>query len=259
MLGIRICSLGAVAAALLAQPLLAQHGYTEGDIQNGGRIYGNTCISCHGPDGNRVAGTDLIHGKYRKPYTEEQLVQVIREGIPGTAMPAQPNISDFQAGAIVAYLQSLAKEEPLNALTGDPMRGQAIFEGKGNCLSCHRVLDKGSRVWPDLTDIGSSRRTVQLEKSIVDPDAEVLPQNRFVRVVTKSGSTVTGRILNEDTFTLQLMDTNQNLRSFEKSDLKEYTFLEKSQMPSYQGKLTPQEVADVASYLTTLKGVETQP
>jgi hypothetical protein len=43
------------------------------------------------------------------------------------------------------------------------------------------------------------------------------------------------------------------LRSFVKSDLREHGFAE-SPMPSYRGTLTPQELADVVSYLVSLKG-----
>jgi hypothetical protein len=99
------------------------------------------------------------------------------------------------------------------------------------------------------------RRTADLQRSLVDPDAEVLAQNRYFRVVTKAGVTVTGRLLNEDTFSVQLLDSTEHLRSFKKADLKEYSFLEKSTMPSYKDRLTAQELSDVVGYLTSLKGL----
>jgi hypothetical protein len=95
---------------------------------------------------------------------------------------------------------------------------------------------------------------VELERSILEPDAEVLPPNRFYRVVTREGVTTTGRLLNLDTFSIQLIDTKEQLRSFAKSNLREYGFAEKTTMPSYQNKLNPQELADVVSYLVSLKG-----
>jgi putative heme-binding domain-containing protein len=141
---------------------------------------------------------------------------------------------------------------------GDAAQGKIVFEGKGACLTCHRVKGNGARLGPELTDIGALRRAVELERSILDPDAEVLPQNRFFRVVTKDGATTTGRLLNQDAFTVQLIDASERLRSFSKSDLKEYAFVEKSPMPSYQGKLSPKELADLVSYLVSLKGVVKQ-
>lgn len=137
-------------------------------------------------------------------------------------------------------------------------QGQAIFEEKGGCLKCHRVRGAGSRLGPDLTDIGNARSPEELQKSLREPDAEVLPQNRYYRLVTRDGSVITGRLLNQDTFTLQLMDASERLLSFQKSTLREYGLIRNSAMPSYEGKLTPGEMADVVAYLSSLKGVKPQ-
>ena len=144
----------------------------------------------------------------------------------------------------------------LFAQTGDAARGKAVFEGKGQCATCHRVNGNGSRIGPDLTDIGNLRKPEQLEKSILDPDAEIDRQNRTYRVVTRTGETISGRLLNLDAFSIQLLDSKERLRSFTKSDLKEWAFVERSPMPSFKDKLSAQELADVVSYLLSLKGIE---
>jgi putative heme-binding domain-containing protein len=113
-------------------------------------------------------------------------------------------------------------------------------------------------VGPNLTEIGSVRRTVELQRSLLDPDAEILPSNRFIRIVTQEGVTIIGRILNQDTFTLQLIDSKERLQSFKKANLKEYGFIDRSLMPSYRDKLNNKELADVASYLASLKGIDGQ-
>ena len=141
---------------------------------------------------------------------------------------------------------------------GNPSAGADIVTGKGQCLTCHRVRGAGSRLGPDLTDAGTTGRPEQLHASLVDPNAEILPENRRYRVVTRDGTTITGRILNHDTFQVLMMDTKEQLRSFDKSELREYAFVKESAMPSYREKLTPQELADVVAYLTTLKGVTAQ-
>jgi putative heme-binding domain-containing protein len=168
-------------------------------------------------------------------------------------MPSN-NISEINAGNIVAYLRSIATEKRTTSVAGDAARGKAIFEGKGNCTSCHRVRGNGSRIGPDLTDVGGLRRAIELEKSIVDPGAVIQPNQRFVRVVTRDGVTITGRLLNHDRFTVQLLDAQEQLRSFQKANLREHAFVDSSPMPSYRDKLSPEELADVVSYMVSLKG-----
>jgi putative heme-binding domain-containing protein len=139
--------------------------------------------------------------------------------------------------------------------SGDAARGKAIFEGKGDCLSCHRVKVTGSRSGPELTMIGRQRSPAYLERALLDPDADVARANRGVRVTLKKDSTVvTGRLVNRDMFTVELVDGQGNLKLFPKSELRDVTIITKGLMPSYKGKLTPQEAEDVVSYLRSLKG-----
>lgn len=249
---VRICTLLLAAGALPAQR------YTPGDVQDGQRLFLTNCEACHGPEGDAVPGVDLGHGKFRRASSDEDLMKIIQKGIAGTAMPPG-NFTNFQASTIVAFLRDMAESAGRGSLpAGDAAQGKMVFEGKGACFTCHRVKSNGSRLGPDLTDIGALRRAVELERSVLDPDAEILPQNRFFRVVTKDGTTTTGRLLNQDAFTVELFDARERLLSFSKSDLKEYAFVDKSPMPSYQGKLSPKELADLVSYLVSLKGVDKQ-
>jgi putative heme-binding domain-containing protein len=117
------------------------------------------------------------------------------------------------------------------------------------------VQGKGSRLGPDLTDIGSTRTPVQLQTSLLDPNAEVLPENRFYRVVTRDGTSITGRLLNHDTFQVLMMDPKERLRTFQKSELREHGFVKGSMMPAQDQRLSPEEIADIVAYLTSLKGV----
>ena len=242
-----------IVSVLCAGTLVGAQHETAADIEDGGRVFQNTCANCHGPDGDLVAGIDLGRGQFRRPMSDQELVRTIRTGIPGTPMPAS-NMPEEQAGKVVAYLRSVAAASRSNSATGDTTRGHSLFDGKGTCLTCHRVNANGSRLGPDLSEIGQRRRSVDLQRSLVEPDAEVLGNNRSYRVVLKDGSAVTGRLLNLDTFSVQLLDSKEQLRSFVKSDLRDHGFVDKSPMPSYKDKLTPQELADIVSYLVSLKG-----
>jgi quinoprotein glucose dehydrogenase len=165
----------------------------------------------------------------------------------------------FAALFAVMALATAAVRSQGDALPpGNPSAGAGIVTGKGQCLTCHRVRTAGSRLGPDLTDAGTGRTPEQLRASLVDPNAEILPENRRYRVVTRDGTTIAGRILNHDTFQVLMMDAKEQLRSFDKSELREHGFVKESAMPSYREKLTPQELADVVAYLMTLKGVTPQ-
>lgn len=238
-------------ALLLPGVVLAQH---DADPEEGMRLFRANCALCHGYQGNSGGGgIDLLQAKFKRPASDADILRYIRNGIPETAMQ-KVNVTDQQAGDIIAFMRASAKSQFATGVTGDAARGQAIFEGKGACLTCHAVKGNGSRFGPDLSDIGAARPPGQLERSIVDPDAEILPQNRIVRVVPRNGQPVIGRQLNQDTFTIQIIDAKQELQTFERSTLREVTVVSKSPMPSSKGKLTATEVADLVAYLANLKG-----
>ena len=90
---------------------------------------------------------------------------------------------------------------------GDAARGRLLFEGRANCLSCHRVVRHGADAGPDLTDAGASAHgRPRFSRSLLDPTGSMRPINRPVRAVTRDGTVITGRRLNEDTYTVQLID-----------------------------------------------------
>jgi putative heme-binding domain-containing protein len=247
---------GVLMTIFLPAILPAQHE-TDADLLDGERAYRQTCANCHGPDGDVITGIDLGRGQFRRQMSDDDLVRIIRTGIPNTPMPASTMTAE-QAQKIVAYLRSRAAAVRAGAVRGDAARGQAIFEGKGGCISCHRVNGVGSGVGPELTRIGTARGALELERSLVDPGADVQPTNRSYRVVLRGGDVVTGRLLTHDTFTVQMLDASERLRSFVKSDLREYGFAA-SPMPSVRDRLTPQEIADVVGYLVSLKGAPLRP
>jgi putative heme-binding domain-containing protein len=231
--------------------VLAQHE-TAADLLDGERAYRQSCANCHGPDGDVITGIDLGRGQFRRTMTDDDLVRIIRTGIPNTPMPAS-SMTVEQAQKIVSYLRARATSARSGTARGDAVRGQALFAGKGGCASCHSVGGVGSGVGPDLTRIGALRGALELERSLVEPAADVQANARFYRVVTKDGAVVTGRMLSHDTFTVQMLDTQQRLRSFAKSELREHGFAD-SPMPSYRDRLNAQELSDLVSYLVSLNG-----
>jgi quinoprotein glucose dehydrogenase len=242
--------------AVLLVLAAASHAYAQGagapPPPDGERLYMENCAECHGPDGDVVPDVALMRGRFRRATTDPELVGIVLRGIPNTAMPPT-NFSEAQASAIVQFLRARASRAAASA--GNAASGRSIFSGKGGCVSCHRVNGVGSRTGPDLSEIGRVRHSTDIERAILDPDAQIAPSNRFVRVVTREGTSLSGRLLNQDTFTVQLIDSKEQLRSFARDSLKELTFLDRSMMPPYRDTLSAAEIADLVSYLVSLQGI----
>jgi len=235
-------------AAMRAQP------YAAADIQYGAKLFGGQCTVCHGGNGDGVAGVDLRANRFKRSTTDFDLRGVITNGVPGTGMPPF-KFEPPELTAIIAYVRNMRTFDQKNTLIGDADRGRALFEGKGQCATCHRVNGKGPRVAPDLSDIGALRTPDGILRAIVDPESEIRYANRSIRAVTRDGTVITGRRMNEDTYTVQLIDEQEKLVSLVKSNLREYGLVRRTGMPSYRDKLSNAEVADVLAYLLSLKGL----
>lgn len=228
--------------------------YAPADIRYGAQIYAAQCAACHGATGTQIGGVDLGGGQLRRAASDQDLRTVLANGIPGTAMPPF-RFDPSEVTAIVAYIRNMRNFDTQAGVSGDPGRGRDWFEAAGGCANCHRVNGKGPRLAPDLSEIGALRSADFLVRTIVDPAAAMLPMNRPVRAVTKDGKVITGRRLNEDTFSVQLIDEQEHLFSLDKANLREYTVLTTTTMPSYKDKISDQQMADVIAYLLTLKGL----
>ena len=232
-----------------------QHSYTPAEIDAGSKLYDSNCGRCHGENGDSIQGVNFIKGQFKAVRSDEDIVRVIQKGVPNAGMPPGP-YSDAQAATLVAYLRSMTagntRGAAIAAATGNANRGRTIVEGKGGCLTCHKIGSAGAGLV--LGPLGGPRGPdlAQVERSLVEPSAELIGAYRLYRVVTRAGNAITGTVLNRDTFSVQLRDTEGNLRSFINTDLKESGYVP-SPMPSYKDTLTPQEIADVVSYLITLR------
>ena len=252
-----LCAAVLVLASLWASVGRAQDraaAYAPADIRYGAQIYAAQCSACHGETGTQIGGVDLGGGALRRAPSDVDLRNVLANGIAGTAMPPF-RFDPSELTAIVAYIRNMRTFDARGAAVGDANRGRAWFEGAGGCTSCHRVNGKGPRVAPDLSDIGALRSADFLERTLRDPGGMMLPMNRSVRAVTRDGKVINGRRLNEDTYSVQVIDDQEHLLSLDKADLREYTVVTTSTMPSYKDKLSAQEMADLVAYLLTLKGL----
>lgn len=256
MAGALTCTLYLVTCTSLQAQ---EHSYAPADIENGRGLYQANCLGCHGDDGDAVDGVKFSTGRFRRASTDEDLIRLIREGIPNTLMIPKTNLSYGDTRAIVAFLRSLPAggsmtTDDRDVRIGDADKGKALFySNQTRCSVCHAVNGGGNLLSPDLTNIGATRTPGSLEQSILEPLAEVRAGQRFYQVTDKEGRVTRGLLLNQDTHSVQLLDEDEKLVAFKKQDLSDFRFIP-SPMPSYQDVLSPDEVADLVAYMISLKG-----
>jgi len=245
-------SIGVGAGPARAQAPLHDAQYADADIAYGASLYKEKCVTCHGPQGDGIGGVNLRSGVFRNAVIDRDLNRFIRAGSPAGMPPF--DLDSAEMTGVIAYLRNMNAFDTASVKTGDIDRGRAVFGGKGNCTSCHRVGPTGSIVAPNLSDVGATRSAGSLQRSLLDPASQMMPINRPVKLVRKDGTIINGRRLNEDTYSVQLVDEAGSLRSVMKADLRDYTISTTSPMPSYKSTLSGDELADVLAYLLSLKG-----
>src|SRR5262252_8875816 len=197
-------------------------------IAAGKTLYEESCQLCHGGDARGVRGTTLAAGEFLHGSTDGQIFENIREGIAGTQMPAFDMLTN-EIWQLVSYIRSLSETVSEEKIPGDPVAGERIFFGKGGCTACHQVNGRGSRVGPELSSIG--RWTVQaLRETILNPNQREGRERNVVIAKTRDGREIRGLRRNEDTFSLQLIDTSEKFHLLDKRDLAGVQYEEKSLM-----------------------------
>jgi len=250
-----ICVLVVGLAGGLAPGLSAQEGdnpfTTAMDVRTGRQLFTRQCSVCHGvrATGGDV-GPDLTTGQFEHASTDAGLFGVISDGIPDTPMAGlNRNRSDQAVWQIVAYLRSLSGAGERVAVTGDASAGERLYLGTANCSSCHRINSEGGRHGPDLTTIGDRRSPEQLLSDLVDPDERVQTAWWTMRVTHLDGTQVEGRRMNEGTYSVRILDADDNMWSFQKRDLRDSERIETSSMPTYAGTLTDGQLENLVAYL----------
>jgi 6-phosphogluconolactonase len=237
-------------------------------IDEGRQIYNRTCTSCHGPDG---AGGEMgpALGAPARRYaqaTDAQIFDAIKNGIRGTPMPAFGNrLSDSAISTVAAYIRGLRGTAIDAPAAGDVALGEQIFWGKGECGNCHVVKGKGGLVGPDLTNLAGTRKTVSIVDALTKPlhkvfgDGGAIPRilipnttYQSVRVTTTDGKVITGVLKNEDSYSLQVMGTDDQLHMFDRAKVK-VVYETRTLMPTdYDKRLPPDEFKNLLAYLTRL-------
>lgn len=228
------------------------------------------CALCHGlgaKGGGR--GPDLTRAQKRFAHSDAEMFQIISNGIAGTAMPANGTngqgvgMTDEEIWQIITYIRSQeAKSSAKSA--GDAAHGKKLFYGDANCSVCHMVEGKGGSFGPDLTAVGGSRTREALVESVRNPSRRLawglteatkeFPQEyESVTAVTSDGKKIRGVTLNEDSFSVQIMDMGGGIHSLEKDQLRSFQKSRESMMPVYgTDTLSDQELEDLVAFLVSV-------
>jgi putative heme-binding domain-containing protein len=181
------------------------------------------------------------------------LFRIVRFGIPGTEMPGA-QMTEVEVAKIVAYLRTLGGTTA-PATRGDAAAGARIFWDDAGCGRCHWVLGRGGHLGPDLSRIGSARTRAFIVAKIRNPDERVTRGWERVTVTGEDGRRYVGVRRNEDTFSIQLLDTSDRLRFFWKTGLRGIVTDQASLMPAYPpARLSDAALDDLLAYLSTLRG-----
>jgi cytochrome c oxidase cbb3-type subunit III len=225
------------------------------------------CAFCHGlgaRGGGR--GPDLRRAQKKHGSSDADLFRTINEGVAGTAMP--PNgatqqgvgMTEEEIWQVISYIRSVEKKADAGSV-GNAAHGKELFYGSAGCSTCHMVQGKGGRLGPDLSGTGSARSTEYIVESVRDPSLrlaqgiseamkEFSQEYETAKVETADGTKYMGVVLNEDSFTLQMMDTREQLHLFEKNKLRSFEKTRESLMPSYDEKtLSDKDLQDIVAYL----------
>jgi putative heme-binding domain-containing protein len=239
------------AAAVFCQDTEVRNPHTTAaDVAQGAKTFRSHCSPCHGFNGEGGRGPNLSNGVFYHGSSDADLLRNISDGITGTEMPGLFYSPD-RVWQVVAYLRSLnASSKP--ASQQDIGAGAKLFQSKG-CAGCHRVNGEGGRSGPDLSEIGKTRSNEHLRQAIVEPDLDVRQRYWLVSATDTAGRKISGHLMNEDTWSVQLIDPKGALLSLPKSDLRDYKVEKRSTMPSYKARVSDAELGQLVAYLSSLR------
>jgi mono/diheme cytochrome c family protein len=206
-----------VFLVVISPDLFRGYVFSQERRTSGQRTYEMYCIGCHGVEGlgdgeaaeflnpkprNFVNGQfKFFHFNEAGPLPSDESLRItIRNGLPGSSMPAFPLLADQEIRDVSTYIKSLreggwGEQAPIQA-AAEPVliegsTGEALFVSAG-CIACHQfdALGATGGVGPSLNNVGSRLTAEEISQSIVEPNAviaefcpagpcpaEVMPQN----------------------------------------------------------------------------------
>jgi uncharacterized protein len=131
---------------------------------------------------------------------------------------------------------------------GDPTAGKLIFTQQ--CAKCHRYVNEGGQVGPDLSGVAALPRD-ELLIHILDPSRSV--EGNFVQytVATTDGRVIGGLLAAETRTTVDLLDAEGKRHVILREDIDEMAASKKSLMPEgFEKQITVVQLNDLLAFLT---------
>ena len=242
----------------LVGPGLIAQDIQDDVLRSGKLLFQRNCARCHGMLGAGGTGPSLQRSYLPRASTDEQLANVISNGIPGTGMPSIWILTEVEINKIISYVRDIGKGRE-EVVSGNVENGELLFKNS-ICSTCHIVSGEGGSFGPELTSVGSKRGTKFLAEAITHPgknrpvDGDGFFEFLVVGVTLKSGEVITGIRLNEDTFSIQIKDASNRIYSFQKKDIASVEKVkDRSLMPSFTNQFSETEIDDLVAYLTSLR------
>jgi cbb3-type cytochrome c oxidase subunit III len=126
----------------------------EAQPEIGERIFRASCAPCHGRAGEGIIGPSLNSDDFLPIVSDSYLAHAIRDGRPGSAMPAWRSFSTEDVGDVIAFVRGFSSAERRTpkalATQGDAEYGELLFDRA--CLSCHGEAGSGG-VGPQIGNV----------------------------------------------------------------------------------------------------------
>jgi putative heme-binding domain-containing protein len=243
-----LCGL-CLASAACAQNLPDDKGKAE---------FIHNCLDCHSagmvlratktPDEWRKNVDDMVaRGSDGSQEDIEKVVVYLdkyfstdKSGPPATAQPTTP---------------SSAPGGPAIQNSSETERAKRVITQNG-CLACHRIEKQGAYTGPTLNGVGGRRTTNEIRAAIVHPHPTLDPSNNLMRLTTADGKTFVGRILSQNDHDVRVMDASGEVATYSKPGLHQLTIVDTNPMPSFEGKITGEDLDGLVRYLGSLPSVD---
>ena len=202
--------------------------------------------------GKSYGGEDRVVDLLRDKLVPDQYIVPIVHGLEGglrsgmykkaqTYLPGGKN-QDAKPAPSIALLV---------AMKGNPTNGISLFQT--SCKICHQVKGEGIDLGPKLNEIGTKLPAEGLYKAIINPSSAISFGYETSLVTLKNSTKLTGIISSKTKDAIEIKFPGGAIQKLQISDIKTIKELPESMMPKFYESLSNQEIADIVSYLTSLK------